>query len=226
MTEDTLEESIDRHCQQVIDDPNRGRLVFHGRNIVRHPVKFLRVSAPILSAHHPSCSEYERHIFTFRNRTWCIGCTFSSIGFFSTAALFFIIWYLDVIMLNIFYLFWGGVAGTAASLLTSVFHLTENNKVKALSKSLLGIAFAAVSWAILLNDGDLWNNLAGKAVLIIGLYLSVVTLMTIRRVLEISQICENCEYKMRWSKCPGFNNLVCRLIEEGFIHPKETQNIE
>lgn len=222
MTEDTLEESINRPCQQVINDPNRGRLIFHGKNIIRHPIRFLRVSAPILSSHHPSCSEYEGHIFTFRNRTWCIGCTFSAIGFFSTAVSLFLIWYLDLFLLNTFFLFWGGVAGTAASLLASIFHLTENRKVKGVSKSLLGIAFAMVSWAILLNDGDLLNNVAGKAVLIIGLYLAVITLMTIRRILEISHTCEECEYKMRWSKCPGFNNLVCRLIDEGFIHPKET----
>lgn len=226
MTEDTLEESIDRPCLQVIDDPTRGRLVFHARNIIHHPVRFLRVSAPILSAHHPSCSYYEGHIFSFRNRFLCIGCTFSSIGFFSTAALIFIIWYFDVLVLNTFYLFWGGVAGTAASLLASILHLTENKKIKALSKSLLGIAFTAVSWAILLNDGDLWSNIAGKAVVIIGLYLAVITLMTIRRILEISDTCENCEYKMRWSKCPGFQDLVCRLIDEGFIHPKETEPTE
>ena len=222
MTEDTLEKASDRPGQQVINDPNRGRLAFHARNIIRHPVQFLRVSAPILSSHHPACSEFEGHIFTFKNRTWCIGCTFSSIGFFSTAAFFFIIWYFSTILLNVSYLFWGGVAGTTISLLSSIFHLTENKKVKALSKNLLGIAFAMVSLAILLNDGDLLNNVAGKAVLIIGLYLAVITLMTIRRILEISHTCEECEYKMRWSKCPGFNNLVCRLIDEGFIHPKET----
>jgi hypothetical protein len=221
--QDTLKESIDRPCQQVINDPNRGRLAFHARNIIRHPLQFLRVSAPILTAHHPSCPEYEGHVFTFRNRTWCIGCTFSSIGFFSTAVLFFIIWYYDIPLLNTFFLFWGGVAGTVVSLLASVFQLTENKKVKALSKSLLGIAFAAVSWAILLNDGDLWNNIASKVVLILGLYLVVITLMTVRRTLEISQTCETCKYRMRWSKCPGFTNLVCRLIEEGFIQPKDSE---
>jgi hypothetical protein len=221
VTEDTFEESNDRTCQQIIDDPTRGRLLFHSKNIIRHPIRFLRVSSPLLSAHHPACIEYEGHIFTFRNRSWCIGCTFSSIGFFSTAALFFLIWYFNIIVLNTFYLLWGGIAGTAASLLASIFHLTENKKVKGISKSLLGIGFAAVSWAILLYDGDLWNNIVSKGIVIVGLYLVVVSMMTIRRILEISHVCEDCEYRMRWSKCPGFNNLVCNLIEEGFIQPEE-----
>jgi hypothetical protein len=122
--------------------------------------------------------------------------------------------------LNPFYLFWFGITGTLLSLLSSAFHLTENKKVKVLSKILLGFAFAAVSWAILLNDGILLANLANKMALILALYLAVITVLTIRRLLEISKTCEACEYRMRWSKCPGFNNLVCSLIEEGFIKPE------
>ena len=43
-----------------------------------------------------------------------------------------------------------------------------------------------------------------------------------RRASFISE-CEECEFKMRWSKCPGFRDTACKLIDADFIYPEQVQ---
>jgi hypothetical protein len=44
--------------------------------------------------------------------------------------------------------------------------------------------------------------------------------MNARRMVEIGKTCEGCDYRGRWSRCPGFEDLLCDLVEEGFLHGK------
>jgi len=129
------------------------------------------------------------------------------------------IWFFNLIPLSRSWLFYGGVAGVVISLLCSILHLTENLKVKVVAKILLGAAFAAMIWSILLYEGVVASGLDEKIGLILFLYFPIITLMNARRMIEIGKTCQRCDYKGRWSRCPGFEDLLCDMVEEGFLHP-------
>lgn len=208
-----------RPCREVLYDPTRGKLVLNTREIIRHPLRFLRTGGPFLTAHHPFCAEYEGHVFHWRGRSWCIGCFFSSISFAVIMLAVLIIWFFDLFPLSRSWLFYGGAAGVVISLLCSILHLAENKKVKAVSKTLLGAAFAAMVWSILINEGFLALGLVDKFGLILFLYFPIITLMNARRMVEIGKTCQACDYKGRWSRCPGLEDLLCDMVEKGFLHP-------
>ncbi|MHA1933656.1 MAG: hypothetical protein ACW97A_00120 [Candidatus Thorarchaeota archaeon] len=218
--DETLRESGKRPCQDILSDPKRGRLVFDRNEIFRHPLRFLQVSGPFLTAHHPFCSHYEGHLFTLRGRKWCIGCFFNTLSFFTAFFVMLLIWFASPAILSRFYLFWGGVVGVAISLLSSALHLTKNKKVKGVAKLILGSSFAAICISILIAGGDLFTSLDMKAVIIFMIYVPIITIMNAKRILDTTKECEACEYKMRWSKCPGFEDLICKFVDEGFIYAK------
>jgi hypothetical protein len=209
-----------RPCEAVLSDPKRGRLVFDRNAIFRHPLRFLKVSGPILTAHHPFCSQYEGHTFTLGNRRWCIGCFFNSLSFFTAIAVLFIAFTLSVPFLDRDVLFYGGIIGVVLYFVLSIAGLTDNKVVKGLSKMLLGSSFAAFSFSVLMLGGDLLSNVGIKGIVIFGTYMIAATSMNVKRLLEMDRECQQCEYKMRWSRCPGFKDQVCAYIEEGFLIPK------
>ena len=189
--------------------------------VFRHPLLFLKVTDPFITAHHPACGHFDDHSVTIHGRRWCIGCTFNSIAFFGAMLVFLAIWWYDFTLLVRFYLFWGGVIGSVVYFLTSLSGLADRGpKLKIASKFILGTSFASISWSILLIDGLLSPGLEVKLLFILILYLVFVTGLNIKRSYEIFHECEDCEYKMRWSKCPGFREIACRLVEEGFVAPE------
>jgi hypothetical protein len=214
--------STQRRCEEILDDEDRGKLLLNMRHVLRHPLLFLKTTDPFITAHHPTCSHFESHSVTIRGRKWCIGCTFNSISFF--VAMFFglVIWLVDSNFLSRFYLFWGGIIGSGLYFVSSLSGLTDRGtKAKIASKFLLGISFAGICWSILLLNGLLSPGLEVKLLFILALYLGFVTILNAKRSLEVFKECEECEYKMRWSKCPGFREIACRLVEEGFVAPEE-----
>jgi hypothetical protein len=133
----------------------------------------------------------------------------------------FFVWLTVPSILNRFYLFWGGVIGSIIYFLVSLSGLSDRGKkAKIASKFILGSSFASICWSILLLNGLFSPGLEVKVLLILILYLGFVTILNIKRSLEIFKLCEDCEYKMRWSKCPGFREIACRLVDEGFVSPK------
>ncbi|MHA2313526.1 MAG: hypothetical protein ACXADC_15395 [Candidatus Thorarchaeota archaeon] len=212
-------ESEKTPCEKVLLDEQRGRLRFNGGLILRQPLKFLRAVGPLLTSHHPFCSAYEGHLFTLRGRKWCIGCFFNSLSFFMALGLLIVSSIAVPLMIDRSYLFWGGAALVLVSFTMSALHLTDNRKLKVLSKLFLGSSFACISWAILLADG-LTSNLELKLALILTLYLVVVAVLGYRRVVEIEKECKACEYEMRWSKCPGFKDILCPLVDFNFLYPE------
>lgn len=206
-----------RPCEEVLSDPNRGKLEFNSRAIARHPLKFLRVSGPFLTAHHPFCDHFSGHIFTFRGRQWCIGCFFNTLSFVVTVSGLFLLWSIAPATLSRFYLFWGGISGVIVSLMASVFQLNEKFRAKAASKLLLGSSFAAVTVSVFIAGGSLFSLFFEKVLFIALLYLPTISLMNAKRLREIALECEECEYRMRWSRCPGFKDLVCKMVDEGYI---------
>jgi hypothetical protein len=192
------------------------------RRVIRHPLLFLRVTDPFVTAHHPACGHFDEHVAIIRGKRWCIGCTFNSFFFFGVMLALFLVWLVDSALLSRFYLFWGGIGATVIYFLLSFLSISDESKrVKIFSKFLLGGGFAGVCWSILLIDGLFSTMLVAKLVLIIILYLGFITVLNIKRSLEIFKECRGCEFKMRWSKCPGFRDVACRLINEGYIYAEE-----
>ncbi|TFH05914.1 MAG: hypothetical protein E4H14_11800 [Candidatus Thorarchaeota archaeon] len=205
-------------CEDVLDDKNRGKLLLDMGRVLRHPLLFLRVTDPFISSHHPACNHFESHLVTIRGRKWCIGCTFNSISFFSAMLFLFGIWLIDNTFFIRFYLFWGGVFLSIFYFLLSASNITEERKrAKIGSKFLLGTGFAFICWFVLLFEG-FFTNLVPKFFIILTLYIGFVTILNIKRSFEIFKECENCEYKMRWSKCPGFRDVACKLLDAEFLH--------
>jgi len=211
-------ESDTRPCEEVLDDKNRGKLLLNMRRVIRHPLIFLRATDPFISAHHPACNHFEHHLLTIRGRKWCIGCTFNTISFFSAMLALLVVWLLDESLMVRFNLFWGGVGFSILYFLVSLSGISEERKrVKVGSKFLLGSGFAAICWSILLYE-TIPTNLLEKALLIFLLYFGFITILNIKRSLEIFKECEACEFKMRWSKCPGFRDTACKLIDADLLY--------
>ncbi|MFW9918096.1 MAG: hypothetical protein ACFFED_00695 [Candidatus Thorarchaeota archaeon] len=210
-----------RPCEEILLDPERGKLVFDWRAVSRRPIRFLRVSGPLLTAHHPFCSQYEGHIFSFLGRKWCVGCFFNTLSFFSSLFILLLLWFFSPFQFDRGLMLYGGIIGVIISFVFSAAGLTENKKLKAISKLILGTSFSLVVVSILIAGGDILVQLDMKALLIIIVYLPVIGLLSAKRLLEMQKECEACEYKMRWGKCPGFRDILCDYINNGFLLPEE-----
>lgn len=216
---DAPDSSVD--CTKLLDDPDRGSLELSLRMVLFHPIGFLKASGPFLTSHHPSCPQFDDHRITIRRRQWCIGCTFNTVSFVSAMVFFLLVWLLAPLLLVRFYLFWGGVGGVAIYATLSASGVTDiSTSVKIASKFLLGSSFAAIAWSILLADGLFSLGFGLKILLIIIMYLVVLTFLNAKRMAEIARECEDCKHSMRWSQCPGMRELVCRLVEEGFVQAR------
>jgi hypothetical protein len=212
-------------CEDILHDEKRGRLVFDRGLILRQPFKFVRALGPLLLAHHPFCSHYEGHMFSLRGRRWCIGCFFNSASFFFALGFLVVGWLTIPLAFNRFYLFWGGLAFTLLSFMISALNRNDNKRIKVLAKLMLGSSFACVSWSILIADG-LETNIELKIGFIFFLYFVVIALLGAKRIAEIEKECTECEYEMRWSKCPGFKDILCPLVDASFLYPIESEETE
>ncbi len=210
-----------RPCEETLLDPHRGKLAFNWRVISRRPVRFLRVSGPLLTAHHPFCSEYEGHVFTFLDRKWCIGCFFNTLSFFASLLIMLFLWFNSNLPFDRAIMFYGGIIGVIISFVFSAVGLTERKPFKAIAKLILGTSFSLIVLSILIAGGDIFTQFEMKALLILVLYLPVIGLLSAKRLVEMQRGCEACEYRMRWSKCPGFRDILCEFIDEGFMAPKD-----
>ena len=211
-------------CEEVLFDPNRGKLVFNWHAVSRSPIRFLRVSGPFLTAHHPFCSQYEGHVFTFLGRKWCIGCFFNSLSFFSSFALMIVLWFLNPVLFDRAMLFYAGVFGIILSFLLSLSGLTKKKALKAVSKLILGTSFSFIVIFILIAGGDIFLQFELKVLLILLFYFPVIGVLSAKQMIEMQRECESCDYKMRWSRCPGFAELVCDLVDQGFIAPRAKED--
>ncbi|TXT54109.1 MAG: conserved membrane protein of unknown function [Candidatus Thorarchaeota archaeon] len=189
-------------------------------SILRRPRNFLSLMGPLLLSHHPFCSEFEEHSLCIRNRSWCMGCFLNTIFFIICFGALFIFWILQPVLFDRFWMFYGGIAGMILYILIGISRIDEKRRVRIGKKFLLGFSFACVSISILIAGGSIEYLLTEKMTLIYILYLGFIVFLSIKRALEISNTCEACEFKMRWSRCPGFHDIICSLITHGYIQPR------
>ncbi|MFW9847832.1 MAG: hypothetical protein ACFFF4_01765 [Candidatus Thorarchaeota archaeon] len=219
--ERTDEQVTERPCDKVLSDPSRGKLIVDFGQVVRRPLRFLKILSPFLASHHPLCSQFEGHTIYLRGRKFCVGCLFNSLSFFIGFPSLLLLWSMFPLLLTNRILFWSGAIGVAISLLSSALGFNENMRIKVLSKLLLGSGFAAVCLSILVSGNDILFMLDVKIIIILILYFPVMAIMNAKRMLEIEKECTACDFKMRWSKCPGFRDIVCDAVDGGFIRPKD-----
>lgn len=185
--------------------------------ILRRPLLFLKSVGPFLTAHHPFCLAFKAHTITLRGRRWCIGCTFNNISFFAAFGLLTALWLNGFPLPSRFFLFYGGVSGSIFSIISGHFKLGETTEGRLVRKLVLGCSFALVSFSILIFGNSIFYLFEQKFFLLFMIYFTLVSIMSGKRMWEISQTCEKCEYSMQWSICPGFNNIVSKLYRNGFL---------
>ncbi|MHA2423243.1 MAG: hypothetical protein ACXAEF_00515 [Candidatus Thorarchaeota archaeon] len=214
------EETKMRGCEEVISDPSRGKLIVGFSRILRKPLLFLRILGPFLTAHHPICTPFHGHVFRFRGRNWCIGCFTNSLSFLTAVILLFALWFIEPSTIDRRILFYGGISGMILYLVVNVTRLPKHQTINVILKTILGVAFAAFGFSVLIAGDSIMYLLPEKVALLIMLYMFVIMLLNGKRAWETFRTCKECEYKMRWSKCPGFKDMICNLIESGYVYPK------
>lgn len=87
--------------------------------------------------HHPDCGEFEEHVFSFKNKKYCVGCT----GLFTGAFLAILTCILYVFSGTDEFIFWMGMFIVLASLLQMIFSKLDNRLVKFFSN--LGLVWGS-----------------------------------------------------------------------------------
>ncbi len=147
-----------------------------------------------------------------------MGCFFNTFAFLIAIASLLFLWLLHPLFFDRFWLFYGGLSGLVLYFFIGLSGIDRNRKIRIGKKFILGFAFAMVSLSIIIAGGSIDYMLHEKILLVYGLYMAFIMVLIVKRALEMVRTCENCEYNMRWSRCPGFKDIVCKNIEAGFIH--------
>ncbi|MEM4736018.1 MAG: hypothetical protein QXS20_09915 [Candidatus Thorarchaeota archaeon] len=128
--------------------------------------------------------------------------------------------------MSVGWLFYCGVAGTAIYAVLSLGKVAETLKRKGASKFLLGTSFGAITTSILLRDGLPFNMPPEEMYVLFSIYIAVLSLLMIKRSLEILHTCESCRFEMHWSLCPGFAGILNDLLQKGFIYEKTGEEFQ
>lgn len=131
-----------------------------------------------------------------------------------------VLWFLNPALFDRAVLFYTGVFGVILSFFLSLSGLTKRKVLKAISKLILGTSFSFIVIFILIAGGDIFFQFELKVLLVLLFYFPVIGVLSAKQMIEMQKGCESCDYKMRWSRCPGFAGIVCDLVDQGFIIPK------
>ncbi|TFG18247.1 MAG: hypothetical protein EU530_09555 [Promethearchaeota archaeon] len=159
---------------------------------------------PIITSHHPLCDQYKEHSFHLFGRDWCIGCY---IGY-PSGILMLLIGYLTGLfqMLETSTLFITG-ASLMGSYILSVVGLTKIRWIKIFSKIPLGIGAAFLIAGLFSLSGPIWLSFL-LSFLLIQIFL---TIINVKRALEMKKTCADCEYASNHDKCPGMHPIMEKL---------------
>ncbi len=164
----------------------------------------LQAIKPIITSHHPLCDQYKEHSFHLFGRDWCIGCY---IGY-PSGILMLIMGYLTGLfqILEVSALFITG-ASLMGSYILSIVGLTKIRWIKIFSKIPLGIGAAFLIAGLFSLSGPIWLSFL-LSFLLIQIF---ITIINVKRALEMKKTCAECEYASNHNICPGMHPVMEKL---------------
>ena len=179
----------------------------------RHPILLLRTLSPFSLAHHPSCEQFSGHCVEIRGRRLCIGCFIGFPATFIALAVIVYASYLGVMRLVLLDALLLGVVIEGVLFLVKMVHHAKRVSARVAIKiaQATGIAF------LLYAPISMPWSIGAKIVAVFVVWMTLNTLMSAQRMYETGKTCEACDYKARWSKCPGFRDVVRKLCDAGFL---------
>lgn len=161
---------------------------------MNHRINWNRI-AEVMLAHHPICGPYRGDVFILGGVRWCIGCLVT----YSTAFAAFLtlaMWRPGVEWWQV------GALGVSLGLMQLVstvgWATTKGSKI--LTKTLLGLGIALVTYAVLLAP---WTWPIRIGVLALGA--TVAGLTTITKAPRMLRTCDECMFHRQWDICPGMS---------------------
>ena len=153
---------------------------------------------PYLISHHPNCEKYEEHVFKIREKKFCIGCFIgypaALIGIGVTFPLLFYELLSAWIILSVGILF-------SCAVFLSFTQFPKKRARKILQKLLIGLGSGFIIMALWSFMGFAWYF---KILIIWGTIIILNIPISLMHYKTHHKICQNCEWKDDWEKCPGF----------------------
>ncbi len=153
---------------------------------------------PYFLSHHPNCEKYEEHIVKIREKKLCIGCFIGYPAAIFGIGISFPLVFFELI--NVWIFFSIGIVFSCAVLL-SLTNFTKKRGRKILQKLLIGMGSGFLITSIWELLGIAWYFrllIIWVAIILLNIPISLMHYKTHHR------ICQNCEWKNDWKKCPGF----------------------
>lgn len=155
---------------------------------------------PLLLSHHPDCQEFEKHTIKIGKYRFCIGCF---VGYpVAVASVILIYFLLNYVEITPPILFWLGVI-FMSSIILSPLNFTDYKPIKIIQKILFNIGGGFLFWwTWSFTSSFLFNFL-----IFFSLFSILLTLVNSYHAYGIYRTCKDCDYNLKWEKCPGFREL-------------------
>ena len=167
---------------------------------------FFSALRPIITSHHPLCEQFKNHTFRIFGRDFCIGCFIGYPAGFLTLLLIFSFRLPSLITPYAFFII-SLVFALIYILLASIF--TDSKKVKILSKFFIGGGSGFLVSSIFTLDIPFWLRIIFGFVVI----QTIVLILGMKRMRSIKKICNLCEWKRDWKRCPGMKVVQEKLTK-------------
>lgn len=157
---------------------------------------FVRKNSFLFLRHHPTCEQFDDHVFTIKGRAFCIGCFVGFPAMFLSALVLVLA---GGFGLHPSVLFWGGTITFTVLMALHASHVIKRKRLKIVSRAIIGVGLGAFTAAVLLVEG--W--LLAKLVLLYLVYQFYVIITSYFRIRGMARTCDACEHEARWETCPG-----------------------
>ena len=164
---------------------------------------------PILLSHHPLCERFKNHSFNFLGKKFCIGCF---IGY-PTSVIMLVLGYLGLFSFFDTKTLW--ISGFILYTIYIINSIGTSEKIthKIISKIFIGIGTAFIIAAIFSLQLQFWIKLIICFVFII----SILIILTWKRLRYMNKACKECEYEADQINCPGMGIINRNLKNIGYI---------
>jgi hypothetical protein len=159
---------------------------------------------PIITSHHPKCEQYKDHTFHLFGRDWCIGCY---IGYPSGILMLIIGFSTGLFSSLSSRTLWIIGGSLMCSYLLSIVGLTKIRWIKIVSKIPLGVGVAFIIGALFSYDVKFWFSFL-LSFLLVQFFITVIN---VKRAIEMKKTCAVCEYESDHNNCPGMHPVMEKL---------------